>query len=194
MHGASDRTHSNQSFVKSESSGTNPLNPNNPNNPIKTHKRADSLFKNLEKATRNILSKQKYNTHNRNCSMEIKQTSDHKILEKSPVNALSGSNKNINTIKEIILNNKQNKIPKPNHQRQTSSINNPASNIILNQGGNPCINQITIFTTNNPNGNQIKNGDLNLRKILNKSGTNVKHSNNSKIPSGHTRNPSKNNI
>jgi hypothetical protein len=179
LDGTNDRTHSNQSFVKGDANAING---------IKSHKRSDSLFKNLEKATRNMLTKDKFKTHNRNCSMEIKQTNEHKILEKSPVS----SNKNINAIKEILLNNKQNKIPKPLHQRQTSSINNPASNIILNQGGNPCINQITIYTTNNPNGSQLKSADLNLRKILNKAGN--RSGNNSKIPSGHTRNPSKNNL
>jgi hypothetical protein len=149
-------------------------------------------MKNLEKAARNILTKEqiKIKTHNRNCSMEIKQSNnENKLLDKSSV---SGSSKNIHAMKEILLNNnnKQIKIPRPVHQRQ-ASINNPGSNIILNQGGNPCINQITIYATNNPNSHHIKPNDLNLRNIINKSN---KTRNNSKPTVGHTRNPSKNNL
>jgi len=173
-----DRTNSNHSFNTREKNETHS---------IKSHKRNESNLKNLDNATKNILKKEKLKTHNRNCSMEVKQSSETKLFEQSNV---SGSNKSIHTMKEILLNHKMNKIPKGMNQRH-NSINNANSNIILNQGGNPCINQITIYASNNPYHGQVKPAELNLRNILNK-GNHTR--NNSKSANGHARNISNNNL
>jgi hypothetical protein len=173
-----DRTNSHQSLNTREKSEVNS---------IKSHKRNESNFKNLENATKNILTKEKLKTHNRNSSMEVKQSREATLFDQSSV---TGSNKSIHAMKEILLNHKMTKIPKPMHQRQ-NSINNPSSNIILNQGGNPCINQITIYASNNPYHSQVKPAELNLRNILSKGN---KTRNNSKSANGHGGNVSKNNL
>ncbi len=83
--------------------------------------------------------------------------------------------KNINSMKEILFNNlplRDTKISSSSKKsNQRNQAGSSASNIVLNQGGNPCFNHITIYATNNSSNNGKTNttNDSNLRQyIINK--------------------------
>ncbi len=133
----------------------------------KSNNKNDSLIKNLDHATKKVLSKSNYKTHYRHSSMEVKF--DPSKYTKSPNS--KNLTKNIHAMKEMLLNNGKNsgKIlskgstgPSNRH----TGASGTASNIILNQGGNPCFNQITIYTTNSGNSNNVKPNDINLRQYI----------------------------
>jgi hypothetical protein len=67
--------------------------------------------------------------------------------------------KNIHAMKEMLLT-KNSRLKNP----KSTNRGNPPSNIILNQGGNPCFNQITIYTTNNTS--NPKPNEINLRQYI----------------------------
>ena len=139
----------------------------------------------MENATKKLLTKENNKTHQRHSSMEVKYTTNDLKNTKS-----TNSNnivKNIHSMKEMLFNN--NVIRNSNHKNagnknsnvtpNMSTINtqtitkNPqisgSNNIILNQAGIPCFNNINIYTTNNPN--NIKPHEINLRQyIFNKTG------------------------
>jgi hypothetical protein len=123
----------------------------------------DSIIKHLENATKKIISKENIRGHQRHSSMEVKYST-----EKSTKASGSGSmTKNIHAMKEMLLNNPQNNttkmvINKPTLQKKQQNSN--PSNIILNQAGIPCFNNINIYTTHNSN--NIKGEEINLRQYI----------------------------
>jgi hypothetical protein len=139
----------------------------------KTHRKCESLINNLENVTKKMLAKENYKTHYRHSSMDIKLDSSKLNYQTKSPNS-QNINKNIHAMKDMLLNNKNSKIIK---NPKISQRQSPPSNIILNQGGNPCFNHITIYTSNNNNTN-IKPNDINLRQyIFNKMNKNKSSSN-----------------
>jgi hypothetical protein len=107
-------------------------------------------------ATKKLFNKDNFKTHHRHSSMEIKFDKT-----KSPITNL----KNIHAMKEMLLANNSNMVK----NGKTTTINNNHnnqnnSNIILNQNGIPCFNNINIYTTNN--NNNIKGNEINLRHYV----------------------------
>lgn len=142
-----------------------------------------------------MFSKGPYKTHQRHSSMEVKHEKT-----KSPISNL----KSIHAMKEMLfqtnseiggLNSNSNIISNVgNISKNTKNTKNVSNNsqIILNQGGVPCFNNINIFTnnaTNNNNNNPSK--DINLRQyIFNRTN---KPKSLSKMQPGHVRSSSINN-
>jgi len=136
----------------------------------KSYRKNDSLIKNLEKATNKLLVKD-YKTHQRHASMEIKYGGETKDKNekndksKSPGQGINLT-KNIHAMKELLFNTNINKtITKPTKPPTRQN----ASNIIVNQGGNPCFNHITIYTSNNNSSTTSiipKPNDINLRQYI----------------------------
>jgi hypothetical protein len=126
----------------------------------KSHRKSESLIKNLESVTKKILTKENYKTHYRHSSMDIKLENTKFNLQTRSPNSQNQA-KNIHAMKEMLLNSKNSKtIKNPKFSQKQSA----SSNIILNQGGNPCFNQITIYTSNN--NNKIKPNEINLRQYI----------------------------
>ncbi len=130
----------------------------------------NSFLNNIQNATKKIVNKDRYKTHLKQNSMEIK-------YEKNKVNL---PYKNIHMAKEILIS--QNAKSDYSSQRNSSSkdiklrkdtsnnktLNSSSNNnSILNKNGLICFNNINIFNTNK-NGilrNQ-KTSDINLRQYL----------------------------
>jgi hypothetical protein len=89
----------------------------------KSHRKSESLIQNID-ISKSLFNKEKYKTHHRQSSMEVK-------IDKI-------KSKNISSMKEMIGN---------NNLKNKSNNKNDFSNIILNQGI-PCFNNINIYTTN----------------------------------------------
>lgn len=159
----------------------------------------------MENSTKKLLKKDNYKIHHRQASMELKYTSNDikNVKSPNPNNVV----KTIHAMKEMLFNNnvnanngqKKGKIQNLNNNPNMTTLNaqttskNPhiptSNNIILNQAGVPCFNNINIFTTNNPN--SIKPHEINLRQyIFNK--TQGKPKSLSKVAS-HIRGSSNNN-
>ena len=147
----------------------------------KSHRKNESLIKNLENATKKMTNKE-YKTHYRHSSMEVKlneksiNNASHNshvgnttiYKDRSP-GALANQGKNIHAMKEMLypstgtINKSSSKNPKPKvSSRQANATS--SSNIIVNQGGNPCFNHITIYASNNST--SIKPNDINLRQYI----------------------------
>jgi len=197
-HLTNDRSSSNHSFITKDKTIDHDTS--------KSHRKNDSLIKNLDNATKKVLSKENYKSHHRHSSMEVKYTIDGKINTKSPNSNVKNMNltKNIHAMKEMLFSNNNTHNPNQTLSKNLSknthntssyknSTNQPSninpSNIILNQGGIPCFNNINIYTTNNSN--NIKANEINLRQyIFNKVN---KPKSMAKIGPGHIRSTSNNN-
>lgn len=94
--------------------------------------------------------------------MEVKLDTS-KYRNKSPNS--QNITKNIHAMKEMLLNKGLNSKSQLKNQKLVRDPPNATSNIILNQGGNPCFNQITIYTTNNTS-NAVKPNEINLRQYI----------------------------
>ena len=128
--------------------------------------------------------KESYKTHYRHSSMEVKfndkptNNASHNSnaststinKDRSPGTSVNPT-KNIHAMKEMLYphnsitnttNKSTSKNPKP--KANSRQPNNSSSNIIVNQGGNPCFNHITIYTSNNPT--NLKPNDINLRQYI----------------------------
>jgi hypothetical protein len=128
-----------------------------------------------------MLAKENFKTHNRHSSMgSIDFKTDTKLKTTNLSNFSNNLNntvtKNINSMKEILFNNlplRDNKISSSSKKSyQRNHAGSTGSNIVLNQGGNPCFNHITIYATNNSSSQGTKTNlanESNLRQyIINK--------------------------
>jgi hypothetical protein len=134
-------------------------------NSSKSHRKNDSLIKNLEHATKKMLVKENYKTHYRHSSMEIKYHDSNNKVNSNSKSPSTGVNltKNIHAMKELLFNSQSNKSTSKNQKPPTRQNGNTSSNIIVNQGGNPCFNHITIYTSNT---REMKPNDINLRQYI----------------------------
>lgn len=112
----------------------------------KTHRKSESLIQNIDIA-KNLFNKEKYKTHHRQSSMEVK-------IDKI-------KSKNISSMKDMIVNNNLKK----------SSNKTDFSNIILNQGI-PCFNNINIYTSNK---NDVNLRQYIFNKVGNKKANKMSH-------------------
>ncbi len=149
----------------------------------KSHRKNESLIKNLETATKKMINKE-YKTHYRHSSMEVKlneksinnashnshaSNNNSTICKDRSPGALINQGKNIHAMKEMLYPS-TGKVDKSSSKNPKSKVSSrqanttSTSNIIVNQGGNPCFNHITIYASNNST--SIKPNDINLRQYI----------------------------
>ena len=141
----------------------------------------NSFLSNIENQTKKVLNNDKYKTHYKQKSMDVK-------FEKNKINL---PYKNFHLVKEILISqngntsinntstqfnkdkkSSSNKDLKPDNKKHTpnsKSISN--SNALLNQNGLVCFNNINIYNSNKSNNTKQsdknpKTNDINLRQYL----------------------------
>lgn len=145
------------------------------NEASKTSMNYNSFLNNIENATKKVIAKDKYKTHYKQFSMDIK----------SDKNKINLPYKNMQIVKEILISQNGNsgsssllthsKDKKNSSKNIKSDLKNLPQNItssnsssLLNQNGMVCFNNINIYNTNKDN-SSIKNpktSDINLRQYL----------------------------
>ncbi len=146
------------------------------NEASKTSINQNSFMNNIENATKKMIGKEKYKTHYKQFSIDIKNDKNKIILPY----------KNIQLVKEILISQNGNtgSYSQLTHSKEKTSVskdvksdsrrnlpikvNSSNSSSVLNQNGLVCFNNINIYNTNK-NNSSIKNpktSDINLRQYL----------------------------